>query len=263
MSASSSNDPRNGGPGTEGRRGPEKILGKESLAKPLVKRFFTTASVGEAAPFQILLDGKPIKTPKKKALAVPTLALAQAIASEWSAQRGVINPAQMPLTRFANTAIDAVSETLDAVAGDIVAYAGRDLLCYRAVEPDLAQLQAARWDPVLAWARVALGATFTVVQGVMPVDQSAGSLGKVAAALEPHEAFHLTGLHVLTTLSGSALLALALVQGFLDARDAWAAANVDEDYQIGLWGEDAEATVRRAARTAEFEAASRLLALLK
>jgi chaperone required for assembly of F1-ATPase len=175
----------------------------------------------------------------------------------------MINPASMPLTRFANTAIDAVSDTLEDVAGDIVAYAGSDLVCYRSEgQEDLAALQAQHWDPVVAWAREALRAHFTVTKGVIPVAQPQPALFAISAALEPHEAFRLTGLHILTTLTGSALIALAHGRGFLTAEDAWRAAHVDEDYQIKLWGPDEEAAARRAHRAAEFFAASRMLSLL-
>jgi chaperone required for assembly of F1-ATPase len=235
----------------------------DSLAKPLAKRFYKQATVADAAPFQILLDGRPIKTPKKRLLAVPTRALAEAIADEWQAQKEFIDPSRMPLTRFANTAIDAVSETEDAVAADIVAYAGSDLVCYRAEAPEqLVALQAREWNPVVSWADTALGADFRIVPGVMHVKQTPLALAAVAQALLPHDAFRLTGLHVLTTLMGSALLALALASGRLTPDAAWTAAHVDEDYQISLWGEDTEAAARRRGRRAEFDAACRWLTLL-
>ena len=236
---------------------------KDTLAKPLAKRFYKDVTVGGAAPFQILLDGRPVKTPAKRALAVPTAALGEAIAAEWAAQGEQIDPASMPLTRFANTAIDAGADALDAVAADIVAYAGSDLVCYRAEAPEeLRNLQAARWDPVVAWAREALRAHMTVVVGVMPVEQPAAALAAVAAALTPHEPFWLAGVHALTTLTGSALIALAHVRGYFPADEAWTAAHVDEDYQISLWGEDEEASTRRRSRRLEFDAASRLVTLL-
>lgn len=235
----------------------------DSLAKPLAKRFYKDVSVGEGAFFQVLLDGRPIKTPGKKALMLPTRALAGLVADEWAAQEGEINPSTMPLTRFSNTAIDAVSGALEEVAADIVAYSGRDLLCYRAGDqPQLAKKQAELWDPVLAWAREALGARFDIAEGVMPIDQPAPALKAVARALEPHDAYRLTALHVMTTLTGSAILSLAHSRGALDAAAAWAAAHADEDYQISMWGEDYEASVKRGQRKAEFDAASRYLRAL-
>lgn len=241
---------------------PPRVI-TDSLAKPLARRFYADASVSDGPPFKILLDGRPVKTPKKKALELPTRALAEAIADEWRAQEKTINPADMPLTRFANTAIDAVSDTLDPVAADIVAYAGSDLVCYRAAAPEaLVALQSLYWDPIVAWAAQALGAHLKVVTGITHVRQPEAALAAIAAALVPHEAFRLTGLHVLTTLTGSAVLALCLASEETSANSAWSTAHVDEDYQISLWGEDAEAAARRSARRTEFDAANRLLSLL-
>lgn len=254
MSKNGTHEPASGAP-----KGPIT----DTMAKPLAKRFYKDVTVGEGAFFQILLDGRVVRTPGKRALLLPSRALADAVAAEWQAQDININPGTMPLTRFANTAIDAVSDSQKEVANDIAAYAGRDLLCYRAVTPpDLTRLQAAAWDRVINWAREALAAPFTVVDGVMPVDQPVLTLKKFAAALEPHDAFKLTALHVLTTLTGSALLTLAHTRGFLSTHDFWTAAHVDEDYQISLWGADTEAAHRRTLRRQEFDAACRLLAML-
>lgn len=235
----------------------------DTMQKPLVKRFYTTATASSDAPFQVLLDGRAVKTPAKRPLVLPTEAAARAVADEWNAQVATINPATMPLTRFANTAIDAVTDTADAVAADIVSYAGRDLLCYRAGAPsELREAQAEKWDPLLDWIVKSCDARFTVVTGIMPVDQSEVALAAIASALKPHDAFRLTGLHVMTTLTGSALTALACANGAITADDAWAAAHVDEDYQIALWGADEEAAQRRLARGQEFRAASQFLTLL-
>ena len=236
----------------------------DTMKAPLAKRFYKEVGVGEGAFFQILLDGRVVKTPKRRALVLPTKPAAEAVAQEWADQVGVINPATMPLTRFANTAIDSVSEALDDVAADIMAFAGRDLVCYRAEAPhDLTALQAAKWDPVLNWVQETFHARFTVVKGVMPVDQPNSALYPIASALQPHDALRLTAMHVMTTLTGSALLALAHTRGFLSADDAWAAANVDEDYQIAMWGQDEEASDLRARRKREFHAACRFLQLVE
>ena len=195
---------------------------------------------------------------------MPTKALAEAIAGEWEAQREHIDPAGMPLTRLANSAIDGVRVHQAEVRADIVKYAASDLLCYRASEPELlVRRQAEVWDPVLAWARDALGARFEVADGIMPVTQPEAARSAIAGALEGFDAFSLAALHVMTTLTGSALLALAHARGHLSAEAAWAAAHVDEDWQIGRWGEDAEAAARRRRRWSEMQAASRLLALLR
>jgi chaperone required for assembly of F1-ATPase len=205
-----------------------------------------------------------VRTPAKAVLAVPTRVLAEAIAGEWEAQREHIDPAGMPLTRLANSAIDGVRMHQADVLADIVKYAASDLLCYRASEPELlVRRQAEAWDPVLAWAREALGARFEVAEGIMPVIQPEAAKSAVAGALEGLDTFSLAALHVMTTLTGSALLALAHARGHLAAEAAWAAALVDEDWQIARWGEDAEAAARRRRRWTEMQAASRLLALLR
>jgi chaperone required for assembly of F1-ATPase len=252
------------------KREPIKIPGKEALQAPLPKRFYKDVTVAEAAPppggeggYQILLDGRPARTPKKLALALPTRALAEAIAAEWGAQAERIDPATMPLTRLAFTALDGVGRHMAEVASDIVKFAGSDLLCYRAEAPAaLVQLQADAWDPILRSMESELGARFRTAAGVMPVEQSRAALDRVAAALKPYDALALTSLHVMTTLTGSALLALAHAKGRLSAKEAWAAAHVDEDWQIRQWGVDVEAAERRARRWAEMQAASRFLKLL-
>lgn len=232
----------------------------DTMKKPLPKRFYKSVTVKSGDDHHILLDNRTVKTPGKRTLALPTQTLAEAIAAEWAAQTETIDPATMPLTRFANTAIDAVSDNLEAVAADITAYASSDLVCYRAEAPEeLVLLQSKHWDPIIAWAREALRAHISVVSGIMPVKQSDDALAQVAAALYPHDAFRLTALHVMTTLTGSALLALAHARGYLSADEAWAAALVDEDYQIALWGDDAQAADRRAGRHREFLAASNFL----
>jgi chaperone required for assembly of F1-ATPase len=253
----------NGSGPDEGSKGGPKGPITDSLRPPLPKRFYKDVSVREGMFFQVLLDERQVKTPKKRALMLPTRALADLVANEWRQQVKEIDPALMPLTRYCNTAIDAVAETLEAVAADIVAFAGSDLLCYRAKAPkELQSLQAKTWDPVLEWAAQTLNARFTVVEGVMPVEQPASALAPIASAIQPHEPFRLTALHILTTLTGSALLALAHARGFRSANEVWAAAHVDEDYQIMEWGEDHEARERRAFRRREFDAACALLRAL-
>lgn len=238
--------------------------GREPLRPPLPKRFYTAVTVGEApGGWAVLLDGRPVRTPRKLQLVVPTRALADAIAAEWGAQGERIDPATMPLSKLAITAIDGVTGTKAEVAADIVRYAGSDLLCYRAEAPDtLAVLQATAWDPVLAWLEAETGARFFLAIGVMPVVQSDGALARVADLVAPFDPFALTALHVMTTLTGSAFLALAVAKGRLSVEDAWIAAHVDEDWQIARWGIDVEAAERRARRHAEMQAAARFLDLL-
>lgn len=240
-----------------------KHPGQQAI-KPLPKRFYKDASAGAGtAGFPVLLDGRGAKTPRGKPLALPASALAQAVAAEWQAQIGVINPALMPLTRLANTALDGVTGREADVRADIVKYAGSDLLCYRAETPDaLARRQAGLWDPVLAWAKDHVGSGFQTGRGLMPVNQPPGLALAFAQALEPLDAFRLTSLHVMTTLTGSAVLALAVLDGKLTTEAAWTAAHVDEDWQIERWGPDGEAETRRARRWIEMTAAARMLDLL-
>ena len=231
---------------------------------PRPKRFYRGVSVDGAAPtLRVLLDGKPIRTPAKRELALPARRLAEAVAGEWEAQGDRIDPGTMPLTRLVNSAIDGVRGCEREVRADICKYAAGDLLCYRAEgPPELVRRQAEAWDPVLAWARAALGAKLVTGQGIVPVGQPQAAGAAIEKALEELEAFALTAHHVMTTLTGSALLALAHARGRLSAEQAWAAAHIDEDWQIEQWGEDAEAKARRDRRWAEMQAASRLLALL-
>ncbi len=241
--------------------GKTEMPGREALRPPLPKRFYKAATVeGADRAYRILLDGRRVKTPGKRDFAVPSRALAEAIAGEWAAQGERIDPATMPLTRIANTVIDGVADEAAKVADDIRAFAASDLLCYRAPSnEELAMRQRAAWDPVLAWARCELGARFVLAEGVMPVEQPVEALARVRAALEALDPFRLAALHVMMTLTGSALLAIALARGRLTCAEAWAAAHIDEDWQIEQWGKDSEAEARRRHRFAEFQAASRLL----
>ncbi len=232
-------------------------------ARPLPKRFYERA-LAEPGPdgFVLTLDGRPARTPGKAPLVLPSLALADAVAAEWQAQAAAIDPATMPLTRLANTAIDGVAPRADAVRDDIARYAASDLVAYRAGDPErLVAAQAEAWDPVLDWARAALGARFILSQGVMFVEQPETSLARVRERLEAERSpFRLASLHVMTTLTGSILIALMQASGALGADAAWQAAHVDELFQEGRWGTDEDALERRARREAEFAAAARMLA---
>jgi chaperone required for assembly of F1-ATPase len=240
------------------------VPGREALRPPLPKRFYKDVTVGEAENgFSILLDGRSVRTPKKLPLIVPTRALADAIAEEWAAQTERIDPAAMPLSKLAITAIDGVTGSMDEVAADIVRFASSDLLCYRAEAPAaLAEMQALAWDPILRWVEAETGARFLLAEGVMPVTQNREALSRFGDLVAPFGAFALTCLHVMTTLTGSAFLALAVAKGRLTAEEAWNAAHLDEDWQIARWGVDVEAAERRARRHAEMLAASRFLQLL-
>jgi chaperone required for assembly of F1-ATPase len=237
--------------------------GKTAAALP--KRFYQRVDVtNRDGGFALLLDDKPVRTPGKKELLLPSRALAEAVAEEWAAQKARIDPATMPLTKLANSAIDGVTGREDEVIGDILNYAGSDLLCYRAEGPrGLIEAQATHWDPVLAWAKSAFGAPFLLAEGIVHVAQPQTSLDRLREALTGHDPFGLAALHVMAGLTGSALLALAVAHGRMTPEEAWKAAHVDEDWQIAQWGEDAEAASRRAARRRDFDAAARTFALLK
>ncbi|KMO31882.1 ATPase, partial [Methylobacterium tarhaniae] len=190
-------------------------------------------------------------------------ALAEALAQEWGAQGEFIDPARMPLTRLVNSAIDGVADRREAVVDDLAAYAGTDLVVYRAGDPArLVAAQAAAWDPVLDWAHESLGARFMLSEGVMHVAQPQESLAAIRRAVEAVESpTALAGLHSMTTLTGSVLIALAVLHGRLTPQEGWAAAHVDETFQAEVWGRDEEAQARLAGRRTEFEAAARVAAL--
>lgn len=251
--------------GPEAPKSTPKVPGREALRAPPPKRFYKAVSVAEAdGGYQILLDGRAVRTPKKLHLTVPTRSLAEAIASEWAAQGEHIDPATMPLSKLAITAIDGVTGTMTEVAADIVHFAGSDLICYRAEAPEaLAEIQAAAWDPVLRWVEEASGARFFLAEGVMPVTQSPEALSRFADLVAPFGAFALASLHVMTTLTGSAFLAMAVAREHLTPEEAWAKAHVDEDWQIARWGVDVEAADRRARRRTEMLAAAQFLNLLE
>ena len=234
----------------------------QRLSRPILpKRFYREVGVDAVdGGFAVTLDGKRAKTPGRRILLVEDRELAEAVAAEWAAQEDTIDPTTMPLTRIVNSAIDGVAERADAVRAEIVAYAGTDLLCYRASGPDaLVARQADAWNPVLSWAERTLGGRFVLAEGVIHVAQPEETLAKVAAAFAPLAPLPLAALHVITTLTGSALLALAVLRRQLSAEDAWRAAHVDEDWQIAQWGEDREASLRRAARWTDMAAAARIL----
>ena len=241
---------------------PEEAV-RRATRVPQRKRFYTSAGTAEAdGGFAVTLDGKPIRTPSGRQVVVPNRVIAEAIAAEWNAQGETVNPLTMPLTRFANSVGEAVVDRVDAVAEDAAKYLGTDLLFYRAGHPEaLVAREAAHWDPILYWAANDLGAHFILAEGIVHVAQPEPAI-RAARATFPADPWSVAALHVVTTLTGSALLALAHAGGRLSPEQAWWAAHVDEDWQISQWGEDAEAKARRDRRWAEMQAASRLLALL-
>ncbi|HLL27916.1 MAG TPA: ATP12 family protein [Xanthobacteraceae bacterium] len=238
---------------------------RRAMRQAIPKRFYRKAAAGEAeGGFALLLDGKTAKTPAGKPLVLPTRALAEAIVAEWQAQEETIDPAKMPLTRLANLAIDQAEKEAPSLRAEIRRYAASDHVLYRAGEPEgLVVLQAAHWDPIVEWAHSALGARLILAEGVNFVAQPETALAAIGAEVENWPPpFALAALASLTSLAGSALIALALARGRLSTVEAWNAAHVDEDWNIRQWGEDSEAAHRRAGRLSEFEAAAKMLALL-
>jgi chaperone required for assembly of F1-ATPase len=238
---------------------PEEAVRRTTRA-PQRKRFYAEAGVVDTpAGFSIVLDGKPIRTPSGRPLLAPRRDIADGIAAEWNAQVELIDPLTMPLTRFANSVGEAVVDRVDAVTEDVAKYLGSDLLFYRAGHPEaLVAREAALWDPVLFWAADALGAHFILAEGIVHVRQPDAAIAAARAAL-PHDPWSIAALHVITTLTGSALLALALKHGVLDPDQVWAAAHVDEDWNGEKWGVDEEVAARRAARLVDFTAAAQVI----
>ena len=230
-----------------------------------MKRFYREA-VASALPggFGVTLDGKPIRTPDKATLAVPTLALADAIAAEWRRQGDDIRLETLALTRLASTAIDLVATRREAVIAETAKYAGTDLVCYRASEPpDLSQRQDRVWQPLLDWARERYGATLKTTAGIVPVLQDQASLDAYARAVADYDDFALAALRLAAGAAGSLIVALALIEGRLGADTAFAAAELDETFQIEQWGEDPEQRKRRAGLQADLALAAQFVALLK
>jgi chaperone required for assembly of F1-ATPase len=230
-------------------------------ARPVLRRRFYENAVVSETPngYALQLDGKPVHTPARRLLAAPTIVLAQALAAEWNAQTDFVDPAKMPLTRLANAIIDGVAETPQPVADEIKKYLASDLLFYRVGTPrGLVERQVRHWDPILQWAAEAVGAKFYLGEGVVHVAQPEAALAAACGAV-PDDPWRLGAAHVITTLTGSALIALAMARGQLSAEVAWQAANVDEDWNMEQWGRDEMAMQRRDFRHAEFQAAATVL----
>lgn len=239
---------------------PQEAVRQASRA-PQRKRFYKSAAIEEVeGGFAIVLDGKPVRTPTGEPLAAPTRAIAQAIVEEWNAQGEFIDPMTMPLTRLANSVIAGVVGRVDAVRDDVAKYFESDLLFYRAAHPEaLVAREGEHWDPVLFWATDALGARFVLAEGIVHVRQPETAVAAATVAL-PDDPWLIAALHIVTTITGSALLALALSRGACTADEVWAAAHVDEDWNIAQWGADAEVMARRNVRLRDFSAAAFVLA---
>jgi chaperone required for assembly of F1-ATPase len=228
-------------------------LSRDRIHRPLPKRFYKSVAVTDQ--LGIALDGRTVKTPLKAALVLPTRALAEAVAAEWDAQIEVINPHAMPLTKLANTAIDRAISEKSKITAEILEFASSDMVCYRAESPaGLVHRQTTHWDPIIAWAKADMNVDFKTVSTITHERQSSVALQAMEAHIKSFDPFSFVAVHNLTTLTGSALLATMVAAGKILPHAAWLAANVDEDWQIETWGEDAEASARRAGRLKEFSA---------
>jgi len=231
------------------------------MRTPLPKRFYKDVAVAAGqGGYGVTLDGRAVKTPGKAPLILPTEKAARLVADEFAAQGDTIDLATMPTYRLVNTAIDGVAKDPQAVLEDLLRFSASDLLCYRADGPEtLVRRQNEAWDPVIDWARATLGARLLLAEGVIHVEQPREAIAAIGVHLgQRADPLRLAALHLMTSLTGSALLALAVDFGELDAEAAWNAAHVDEDFQAGQWGQDAEALARRAARKRDMMAAVEL-----
>lgn len=227
-----------------------------------MKRFYTTVAVTDT--LGVTLDGKPVRTPARAELRLPSRALADAVAAEWAAQVGEIKPQAMLLTGLANAAIDRIAPVQGDFALALARYAESDLLCYRAAEPPLLMArQAARWDPWLAWVHRRHDAAFTVTTGIGHMPQPPATLARIADAYAGFDAFMLAALNTVVTVTGSAVLGLAFAGGQIDAAELWAAGQLDEIWQAEQWGEDDLAVAARVARQRSLAGAEQLRALLR
>jgi chaperone required for assembly of F1-ATPase len=226
-----------------------------------MKRFWKDVTVD--AELAVRLDDRPVRTPGRVPLSLPTGTLAEAVADEWRGVAEDIDPRAMPLTGLANAAIDRITPDPVAFAAGLAAYGESDLLCYRAESPpDLVARQAALWDPPLDWARERYDVHFEIAAGVMHRPQPEATIERLGVAIAARAAFELAPLSTIVTITGSLVLALALAERAMDADAVWAAANLDEDWQAEHWGEDDLAGKTRAAHQREFEAAARFLSLV-
>ncbi|RMD94993.1 MAG: ATPase [Alphaproteobacteria bacterium] len=234
-----------------------------SLWKP--KRFWKETNVAEAegGGFTVLLDTRPVRTPAKAPMTIPTRALAEAVAEEWEAQEGEVRPETMPLTRMVNSAIDMVSQRHGEVADMLAAYGETDLLCHRAEAPaELVRRQEERWDPLLDWAAEALGARLVPVTGVIASEQDPQALAELKRQTHALDAFELAAFHDLVSLTGSLILGFAAARGVRTAEEIWALSRIDEDWQAELWGEDEEAAEQAELKRRAFLDAHRAFLLL-
>ncbi|MFC0245295.1 ATP12 family chaperone protein [Falsochrobactrum ovis] len=237
------------------------VRAQKQMQASLPKRFYEKAEIAELDNgFTVQLDGRSVKTPARNLMLLPSAAAAEIVAEEFRAQKDVVDPAKMPATRLVNTAIDGIALDPQAVIEDILRFAGTDMICYRAESPkELVARQTERWDPLIDWMD-SLGARFSLAEGVMHVEQPREAITAFGAQLSSFKhPIALAALHTMTTLSGSAIIALAVAKNEISAEEGWSRAHIDEDWTIEHWGEDAEANARRAFRKQEMMISDRLL----
>lgn len=228
-----------------------------------MKRFWKNAAVVEGDGWSVELDGKPVRTPARVPLSVPTRALANAVADEWNGVADAINPREMPLTGLANAAIDRVRPDRAAFARSLAKYAEGDLACYRAEGPAaLVERQAESWDALLSWARRRFDVDFSVTSGIVHVAQPQATVDRLAHAVGALDPFRMAGLSPMVTIGGSLIAALSVLQGGLTPEQAWDAVSIDERWQLEQWGSDAEAEAALDNRRRDFLAAARFVELL-
>lgn len=223
-----------------------------------MKRFYKeAAAIAVEGGFAVHLDGRPVRTPARALLTLPTAAMGEAIAAEWAAQGEEIDPRSMTATGSANAAIDQIAPNYATFAAGVARYGESDLLCYRAESPaPLVARQAAEWNPLIDWARERYDIAFRITAGILPVDQPPETIARLSAVVAAFDPFMLAGLSTVVSIGGSLICGLALVDGGHDRDAIWAATELDELWQAEQWGEDAEAVQQRERRRAEFNAAA-------
>ena len=228
------------------------------------RRYQKAAAIELESGFGVALDEKPLSTPMHRTVAVPSRALAEAMAAEWEAQGDEVRPITMPLTQLAVTALDRIEGRRDAVIEELAAYGSTELLCYRAEHPaELAHRQAEAWQPLLDWLALRFDAPLAVTGGVVPKPQSPAALSALRGAIAERSSWELAALALATQAAGSIAIALALAEDRIDAAAAWSLSLLDELYQAELWGEDREAVARRESIRRDIEAAEAFLNLLR
>ncbi len=229
-----------------------------------IRRSYREVRSEPVAPrtWQVLLDGKPVKTPAGQVLRLPTAALAEAVAQEWQIQHNDVRPTLMPLTRLANTAVDRVEPDRSQAVAEFINFVRHDLLCFRAPGPDaLVARQSATWDPLLDWAKERCGISLKIVSGIAPVPLSHEALNNLESLILNFDDFALTGIVTAANILGSAVLAWAMAEGRISSAEAFAAAELDAIYQAEIWGEDAEIAVRNQKKSSELEITQKFIIL--